>query len=153
MAWSGVRRRPSFVVVRLSHFQQSISLQPVGRSLSNFMWSIIRLRKRLHNVFRLIGVELWLPRQHIAPIDLTWEKSCHHTSSFNLFQIAFILADNKYRHKILVKFDFGLNRVVHSGVTYPWPLENFPMDLTWGKYCHHNSRFFYWIGFNLAGNQ
>ena len=53
------------------------------------------------------------------PIDLTWGKCCHHDSNFNFFQVNFILADNKDRHKISVKFDFGLNRGVHSGVTCP----------------------------------
>ena len=56
-------------------------------------------------------MELWLPWRHIAPFDLTWEKSCHHSSSFSISQIAFILADNKDKHKISVKFDFGHNRV------------------------------------------
>ena len=58
-------------------------------------------------------MELWLPWQHIAAIDLTLEKYCHHSSSFNFLQIAFILADNKDRYKISIKFDFGLNRFVH----------------------------------------
>ena len=31
-------------------------------------------REKLHKVKGLIGVELWLPWQHIAPIDLKWEK-------------------------------------------------------------------------------
>ena len=52
-------------------------------------------------------------------IDLTLGKCCHHDSDFKFFQIACILADNEDRHKISVKFDFGLNRVVHSGVTCP----------------------------------
>ena len=69
-------------------------------------------------------MELWLLWQHIAPIDLTWEKSCHHSSSFNFFQIGFSLADDKDRHKISVKLDFGLNRILNSGATCPWPLEN-----------------------------
>ena len=46
-------------------------------------------------------------------VDLTWGKCCHHDSDFNCFQIAFILADNEDRHKISVKFDFGLNRIIH----------------------------------------
>ena len=37
----------------------------------------------------------------------------------NFFQIASILAGNKDRHKISVKFNFGLNQVIHSGVTCP----------------------------------
>ena len=49
-------------------------------------------------------MELWLPWQHIAPIDLTWEKSCHHSSSFNFFQITFIRADNEERHLGQVRF-------------------------------------------------
>ena len=64
-------------------------------------------------------MELWLQWQHIAPIDLTWEKSCHHSGSFNFYQIAFILADNKDRYKISDKFNFGLNRFVYSGVMSP----------------------------------
>ena len=86
-------------------------------------------------------MELWLPWKHIAPIDLTWEKFCHHSSNFNFFQIAFILAENEDRHKISVKFEFRLNRVVHSGVTCPCPLENLPIDFKWGKCCHHDSDF------------
>ena len=53
------------------------------------------------------------------PIDLIWRKFCHHDSDFKLFQLTFILADNKDRRTIPVKFDFGMNRVVHSGVTCP----------------------------------
>ena len=88
------------------------------------------------------------------PMDLTRGKCCHHNSEFNIFQIGFNLVDNKDRHKSLVKFDFGLNRVVHSGVICAGLLENLPIDLTWGKCCHHDSDFnFFQISFNLAHNQ
>ena len=100
---------PVSVIVRRPHFQRSISLQLVGRSWLSFIWSIIWQGERQHNVFGPIRLELWLPWQHIAPIDLTWEKSCHHSSSFNYFQIVFILADNEDRYNILIKFDFQLN--------------------------------------------
>ena len=64
-------------------------------------------------------MELLLPWQHIAIIDLTWENLVISLAASIFFQIAFILADNKDRHEISVKFDFGLNRVVHSVVTCP----------------------------------
>ena len=38
--WSGVRRRPSSVVVR-SHFQTSSPLKPLDQSKPNFMWSLL----------------------------------------------------------------------------------------------------------------
>ena len=72
----------------------------------------------MRKVFRQIGLEFWLPWQHIAPIDLTWEKFCHHCSGFNFFRISFILAVNEDKHKISI--DFGLNRIIHLGVTCPW---------------------------------
>ena len=54
----------------------------------------------------MIGVELWLPWQHIAPIDLTWEKSYHHSSSFIFFRSpSFLLIT---RTGIKSRFDFGL---------------------------------------------
>ena len=37
--WSGVR--PSSVVVRRTQFQTSSSPKPLGRSKSNFMWSLL----------------------------------------------------------------------------------------------------------------
>ena len=73
------------------------------------------------------GLEFWLPWQHIAPIDLTWEKFCHHRSGFNFFRISFILAVNEDMHKISIKFDFGLNRIFHLRVTCPWLFENLPI--------------------------
>ena len=36
----------------------------------------------------------------------------------------------------------------------PLTIKNLPIDLTWGKCCHHDSDFnFFQMGFNLAGNQ
>ena len=35
------------------------------------------------------------------------------------FQIGFNLADNKNRHEISVKFDYGQNQIVQLGVTCP----------------------------------
>ena len=46
-------------------------------------------------------------------------KCCHHRSGFSFYQINFILADNEDRHKISVKFDFGLNWIIHPGLTCP----------------------------------
>ena len=47
-----------------------ISLKPVGRSWSNFTWSIIRVGARLHEVLGQIGLKLGFPWQQKAPIDL-----------------------------------------------------------------------------------
>ena len=60
-----------------------------------------------------------MPLTENLAIDLTWRKCCHHDTDFNFIQTCFNLADNKDRHEISVKFDFGLNEVVHSGVTCP----------------------------------
>ena len=118
------------------------------------MCSIIGQRERLRKVFGQIRLELWLSWQHIAPIDLTWEKLCHHRSGFIFSLIGFILTDNEDGHKISIKFDFGLNRIIHLGVTCPWAFENLPVDLTWGDFCHHCSCFnFFQIGFILANDQ
>ena len=122
-------------------FQRCISLKLLGQSWSNFMCSIIGQGERLHKVFGQIRLELWLPWQHIAPIDLTWEKLCHHRSGFNFFLIGFILADNEDWYKISIKFDFGLNRIIHLGVMCPWAFENLPIDWTWREFCHHCSCF------------
>ena len=35
------------------------------------------------------------------------------------FQITLILTDNKNKHKISAKLDFGLNRIIHLGVMCP----------------------------------
>ena len=64
-------------------------------------------------------MELWLPWQHIAPIDLTWKNLVITLAASIFFQIAFIVTAKEDRHKMSVKFDFGLNGVVHSGVTCP----------------------------------
>ena len=47
-----------------------ISLRPVGQCWSNFIWSIMRVGKRVHKVLRQIGSKLWFPWQQKAPIDL-----------------------------------------------------------------------------------
>ena len=118
------------------------------------MCSIIGQGERLHKVFGQIRLELWLPWQHIVPIDLTREKLCHHCSGFNFFLIGFILADNKGGGKISIKFTFVLNQVIHLGVTCPWAFENLPVDLTCGEFFHHCSCFsFFQIGFILANDQ
>ena len=62
--------------------------------------------------------------------------------------------DNEDGHKISIKFDFGLNLIIHLGVTCPRAFENLPIDLTWGEFCHHCSCFnFFQIGFILANDQ
>ena len=53
------------------------------------------------------------------PLTLHGKNLIFTLAASILFQIAFILADNDGRHKISVMFDYGLNRVVHSGVTCP----------------------------------
>ena len=84
-------------------------------------------------------MELWSPWQHIPPIDLTLEKSCHHPIAASIF----------FRSP-----SFLQNRFVHSGVSSPWALENLAIDLKWGKYCHYDSDFdCFQIDFNLAGDQ
>ena len=50
---------------------------------------------------------------------LNMGKTLSSRERLQCFQIAFILSDNKDKHKISVKFDFWLNRVVHSGVICP----------------------------------
>ena len=49
-------------------------------------------------------------------------KWCLHASSFILDHIIIIIkvADNQYRHKSSVEFDFGPNQTTHFGVTCPW---------------------------------
>ena len=51
-------------------------------------------------------------------VFLVWAKCCHHRIGFSFYRISFNLADNEDRHIISVKFDFGLSRVVHSGVDH-----------------------------------
>ena len=115
------------------------------------MCSIIGQGKRLHKDFGQIRLELWLPWQYIAPIDLTWEKLCHPRSGFTFFLIDFILADNEDGYKISIKFCFGLNWIIHLGVTCPWAFENLPIHLKWGEFCHHCSCFnFFQIGFRMG---
>ena len=41
------------------------------------------------------------------PIDLQWEKSCAHSSTFIFALIVFILAGNKDMHKSLNELNFG----------------------------------------------
>ena len=83
------------------------------------MCSITGQMKRLDKLFGQIGSELWLPWQHIALIELTWRKFCHHRSDFNFSRICFILADIQDRHEISVKFDYEQNRIVQLGVICP----------------------------------
>ena len=49
-------------------------------------------------------------------------KWCLHASSFILDHINIIIkvADNRYKHKSSVEFDFGPNQTTHFGVTCPW---------------------------------
>ena len=57
-------------IMTILHFRTWISLRPGGQSWSNFMCSITRGGKRLHNVLRQIRSKLWCPWQQKAPIDL-----------------------------------------------------------------------------------
>ena len=59
----------------------------------------------LHKVLGLIGSELWVPWQQIAPIGLKWGKSCDHSSSFIFDLFFFIFAGNKDNHKISNGFE------------------------------------------------
>ena len=74
-------------------------------------------------------------------------------SDFVFVRIFVKLADNKDSHKISDKFNLGLDRTIHFGVTCPWAMKNFPIDLQWRK-CQEDSAFTYdQIIFELAGNQ
>ena len=141
MVWSVVRRRrrPSSSSTLSTKYISGAS----GPILIKYLVNYYQIGGRLHKVLRQIGLELWLPWQHIAPIDLTWGKFCHHRSGFNFFRISFILAVNEDRHKISIKFYFGLNRIIHLGVTCPWLFENLPIDLKWGEFSHHCSCFIF----------
>ena len=51
-----------------------------------------------------IGSELWFPLQQITPIELQWEKRCHHVFLNAFDQILFILAGKYDIHESLVEF-------------------------------------------------
>ena len=52
---------PGSVRASVQTFKQEISLRPAGPFKSNFIWSIIGVRERLHNVLGQIGSELLFP--------------------------------------------------------------------------------------------
>ena len=52
-------------------------------------------------------------------VRLNMGKMLSSRQRLHFFQIAIILSEIEGRHTISVKFDFGLNRAVHSGVTGP----------------------------------
>ena len=66
-------RMAASIVVRRSHFQNAISLQPAGRSQLNFICSMSFVEDCLQMHSRKIASELWLQWQLIGPIDLLWE--------------------------------------------------------------------------------
>ena len=48
--------------------QRSIPLKQVGKSCSHFVCSFSRQGERLHKVFWLNEIELWLSWHHVVPI-------------------------------------------------------------------------------------
>ena len=55
----------------------------------------------------------------LLTVRLNMGKILSSRYRLQFFQITLILSDNDGRHKISVKVDFRLNRVVYSGVTCP----------------------------------
>ena len=121
MVCPSVRRHP--------HFQSSISLKPVGQSLSNFMCSITGVGERLYKVLGKIGSKLWFPWQQKAIIDVQWGKRCLHLFSVVFDPILLVLAGNEDMHKISDEFEFGPDQTTDHGVSCPWASKKIPIDL------------------------
>ena len=58
-----------------------------------------------------------------------WGKWCLHLLSVVFDPILFILAGNEDIHKIWDEFEFWPDRTTDYGVSYPWGLKNFTIDL------------------------
>ena len=75
--------------------------------------------------------------------------------SFLIFDwFFFILAGNKYNHKISNGFEIRQGRTRDFRVSCPWASGKIPIDLYWEKCCDHSSTFIFgWIFFILADNK
>ena len=56
-------------------------------------------------------------------------KCCLHASSFLFDWIIIKVAGNQDRHKSSDKFDFGLDKTTHFGVTCPWKTKIYTFEL------------------------
>ena len=76
-------------------------------------------KERLHGVLVQISLELWFPWQHIAPIELLWEKRRHHVFSKVYDRILFILSSNDDMHEGLDEFEIWPDSTTDYGVSCP----------------------------------
>ena len=60
----------------------------------------------------------WVSKK--IPIDLYWEKLCHHIFLAVFDRILFILASNEDMHKSLDEFEFRPDPTTDYGVSCPW---------------------------------
>ena len=94
-------------VTKISHFRTWISLNPVGKSWSNFMCSIIGVGERLLNVLGQIGSELWCPWQQKAPLAYNGENGVSTFSRLLLIPSFLYLQVTKTYIKSRMTSNFG----------------------------------------------